>query len=153
MSTIIIRKVQPEDKTEWLRMRLALWPDQIAEKARVEMEGYFADPLTPVFVAVREDGKLGGFLEGGLRKYADGCNSSPVGYIEGWYVDEDLRNQGVGGNLVRAMEEWSRAQNCTEIASDTWLDNETSIQAHLALGYEESERLVHFRKSLNEDKG
>ena len=129
-------------------MRLALWPDNTPEEALAELDEIFADPLTPVFVAVRENGKLGGFLEGGLRKYAEGCDTSPVGYIEGWYVDEDWRGQGVGGALVQAMETWAREQGYTEMASDTWLDNENSIQAHLALGFEESERLVHFRKSL-----
>ena len=148
MSAILIRPAQADDKREWLRMRLALWPDHIAEELLAEMDIFLADPLTPTFVAVRENGSLGGFIEGGLRKYAEGCDSSPVGYLEGWFVDEDLRRQGVGGALVRAMEAWAREQGCTEMASDTWLDNETSIQAHLKLGYEESERLVHFRKPL-----
>ena len=148
MSAIFIRPAQADDKREWLRMRLALWPDNSMEAAHAEMDGYLADPSTPVFVAVRENGNLGGFLEGGLRKYAEGCDSSPVAYLEGWFVDEDLRQQGVGGLLVKAMEVWAREQGCTEIGSDTWLDNETSIQAHFALGYEESERLVHFRKTL-----
>lgn len=148
MSNAIVRRVLIEDKEEWLRMRLALWPDNTPEEALAELDEIFADPLTPVFVAVRENGKLGGFLEGGLRKYAEGCDTSPVGYIEGWYVDEDWRGQGVGGALVQAMETWAREQGYTEMASDTWLDNENSIQAHLALGFEESERLVHFRKSL-----
>jgi aminoglycoside 6'-N-acetyltransferase I len=71
-----------------------------------------------------------------------------VGYIEGWYVDDDLRREGVGGLLVRAMEAWSREQGLTEIASDTWLDNQISIAAHLRLGYVEMERLVHFAKKL-----
>lgn len=102
MSTITIRRAQPEDKTEWLRMRLTLWPDQNAEEALVEMDRFLADPLTPIFVAVRADGKLAGFLEGGLRKYAEGCDSSPVAYLEGWFVDEELRRQGVGRGLVRA---------------------------------------------------
>ena len=148
MSAIFIRPAQADDKREWLRMRLALWPDHIAEESLAEMDVFLADPLTPTFVAVRENGSLGGFLEGGLRKYAEGCDSSPVGYLEGWFVDEDLRGQGVGSALVGAMEAWAREQGCTEMASDTWLDNETSIQAHLKLGYEESERLVHFRKPL-----
>lgn len=148
MQHITIRRARLEDKAEWLRMRLALWPEQTTEEALAEMDTYLADPFTPVFVAVREDGRLGGFLEGGLRSYADGCDTTPVGYIEGWYVDKDLRKQGVGGALVRAMEDWSREHQCAEIASDTWLENEVSIQAHLALGYEERERLVHFRKKL-----
>jgi aminoglycoside 6'-N-acetyltransferase I len=151
MSTITIRRAQPADKTEWLRMRLTLWPKQNAEEALAEMDRFLADPLTPIFVAVRENGELGGFLEGGLRKYAEGCDSSPVAYLEGWFVDEDLRRQGIGRGLVRAMENWAREQSCTEIASDTWLDNTVSIQAHFVLGYEESERLIHFRKSLQRE--
>ena len=148
MSNITIRRATAEDKGEWQRMRLLLWPEEASEATMSELDEMLADPTEPVFVAVREDGKLGGFLEGGLRKYADGCDTSPVGYIEGWFVDKDLRRQGVGAQLVQAMEAWALQQGCTEMASDTWLDNEGSIQAHLTLGYEESERSVHFRKAL-----
>jgi aminoglycoside 6'-N-acetyltransferase I len=91
---------------------------------------------------------LGGFLEAGTRKYAEGCETSPVGYIEGWYVDEDLRQQGIGIRLVKTAEEWARYQGLTEMASDTWLENEVSIRTHLKLGYKEAERLVHFMKKL-----
>jgi aminoglycoside 6'-N-acetyltransferase I len=112
------------------------------------MDKMFADPLTPVFVVERADGKLGAFIEAGTRKYADGALSSPVGYLEGWYVDEDLRGQGIGKALMQAAEDWARSLGITEMASDTWLDNEISIKAHLAAGYEEVERLVHFLKTL-----
>src|SRR5512140_2964491 len=100
MIDIIIRRLRPEDKLEWLRMRYLLWPGHTEAEMLAEMDEIFsrADEQ-PVFVAVRPDGNLGGFLEGGTRKYADGCDSSPVGYLEGWYVDGDLRQQGVGGRL------------------------------------------------------
>lgn len=129
-------------------MRLALWTDGEREDLLEEMDAALANPLTPVFVVERADGKLGAFLEAGTRAFADGCWSRPVGYIEGWYVDEDLRRQGVGAMLVRAAEDWARSQGLKEMASDTWLDNDESIAAHLALGYEEAERLVHFSKDL-----
>jgi aminoglycoside 6'-N-acetyltransferase I len=148
MNEIQIRRAGTEDKPEWLRMRLALWPGTSPEKQHAEMDEFFLDPMQPVFVAVRNNGKLGGFLEAGTRKYAEGCETSPVGYIEGWYVDEDLRGQGVGRALMEAAEEWARSQGMTEMASDTWLDNETSIRAHLKLGYAEIERVVHFAKKL-----
>jgi aminoglycoside 6'-N-acetyltransferase I len=144
----IIRRATPADKPEWLRMRLLLWPFGTAEGFSEDMDGLLADPLTPVIVVERAEGRLGGFLEAGTRKYAEGGESSPVGYIEGWYVDEDLRGQGLGKALVQAAEDWARSQGLTEMGSDTWLENETSIQAHLKMGYEEAERLVHFIKKL-----
>ena len=148
MTSTPIRRATQADKQEWLRMRLLLWPYGTTEGFSREMNGLLDDPLSPVFVAARSNGKLGGFLEAGMRKYADGCESSPVGYIEGWYVDEDLRGQGIGTALIKAAEDWARSQGMTEMASDTWLENEASIQSHLKLGYEETDRLVHFAKKL-----
>ena len=101
---ILIRRVSAPDLDDWLRMRLLLWPYSDRQELLTQMQSMLNEPLEPVFVAVRPDGSLGGFLEAGLRKYADGCSTSPVGYIEGWYVDEDLRRQGVGARLVRAAE-------------------------------------------------
>ena len=66
------------------------------------MDEILADPMQPVFVVDRSKGKLGGFLEAGIRKYAEGCDTSPVGYIEGWYVDEDLRDQGIWGSADKS---------------------------------------------------
>lgn len=147
-NTITIRLATSADKPEWARMRLTLWPDENVGMSSEDMDTILADPMTPTFLAIRLDGKLGGFLEAGTRKYADGCDTGPVGYIEGWYVDPDLRNQGVGAALVQAAEDWARSLGLTEMGSDTWLDNEASIQAHLKLGYQEKERLVHFGKRL-----
>jgi aminoglycoside 6'-N-acetyltransferase I len=71
-----------------------------------------------------------------------------VGFLEGWYVAETHRRRGVGAALLRAAEDWAREQGCTEMASDTWLDNEGSQRAHEALGFEEVDRCVNYRKSL-----
>lgn len=79
---------------------------------------------------------------------AFGCESRPVGYVEGWYVDWDVRLLGIGGELVRAAEAWAVAKGCREMASDCKLDSQLSLLAHLALDYEETERLIHFRKPL-----
>jgi aminoglycoside 6'-N-acetyltransferase I len=158
MYSFTIRRARPEDRPGWLRMRLLLWPSHTVDELLAEMDQILANPdEQPVFIAFSRaetgatspaDHSPGGFLEGGTRKYADGCNTSPVGYIEGWYVDEDLRRKGAGRALIFAMEAWARENGLAEIASDTWLDNETSITAHKKLGYVEMERLVHFAKKL-----
>ncbi len=148
MSEISIRHAMHEDIPEWLRMRQALWGTSPIEDLRWGLEESLNDPKQAIFFAVRADGSPCGFLEAGMRSYGEGCETSPVGYIEGWYVDDDIRNQGVGRRLVQTAEDWARSLGMTEMASDTWLDNETSIQAHLRMGYEEMERLVHFVKKL-----
>ena len=148
MSEITVRRANASDNPEWLRMRQLLWPDEIENLSFEEMNGILADPMLPVFVAVRPDGRLGGFLEAGTRKYAEGGESSPVGYIEGWFVDPDLREHGVGRALVRAAEAWAQTNGFVEMGSDTWEDNEISIIAHKKMGYEEIERLVHFLKKF-----
>jgi aminoglycoside 6'-N-acetyltransferase I len=146
---MLIRHVTHSDQTEWLRMRSTLWLHASAEEHRAEMSEQLVDKkLFEVFVADRGNGQLAGFLEASLRRYADGCNTSPVGYIEGWYVDDDVRRQGVGAQLVTAAEQWALAQGCREMASDCEIDNDVSFRSHLAIGYAEVERLIHFRKPL-----
>lgn len=125
---------------------LALFPDA---DAHGEVQRYLKAPDNPaVFVAERTDGSLVGFIEVGTRPYAEGCETSPVAFIEAWYVAEEVRRQGVGRGFFEAAENWAREQGLSEIASDTLIDNEVSIAAHKALGYEEVERIVCFRRRL-----
>lgn len=146
-----IRRIQPADEAEWLRMRLALWPDHTPGDMLAEMSEITEDPFQPVFVVERPGGNLGGFVEVSLhREYTPGCETRPVGYIEGWYVDPDLRLQGLGGQLFKVAEDWARSQGCQEMASDCEVDNIISWKAHLALGYREAERLIHFSKALQD---
>jgi aminoglycoside 6'-N-acetyltransferase I len=105
-------------------------------------------PLT-ILVAQLESSELGGFVEVGLRSCAEGCDPSrPAGYVEGWYVAEPRRRQGIGAALLAAAEGWARQQNCREMASDAQLHNKISQQVHLALGFEEVERSVNYGKAL-----
>jgi len=143
-----IRRASAADKPEWLRMRQGLWPDAPIEYLNYDLDEILADPEQIVFVASRADGGLVAFIEASLRDYAEACETSPVGYIEAWYVDEHIRGQKLGKEMARAAEEWARQKGCEEMGSDTWLDNESSIHAHKKMGYHEVERLVHFLKRL-----
>jgi aminoglycoside 6'-N-acetyltransferase I len=143
-----IRRATPEDKPEWLRMRQGLWPEAPWDYLSLDLDELLADADAGIFVASDSQGQLIGFIEAGLRGYGEGCDTSPVGYIEAWYVDPHVRGQKLGKELVHTAEQWAREKGCTEMASDTWLENETSIAAHLKLGYWEVERLVHFVKRL-----
>lgn len=145
---IIIRRATAEDKPDWLRMRLLLWTYASPEGFEPQLDPILADPNQAVYIASLPDGRRVGFMEVGIRNHAEGCETSPIAYAEAVFVDEEVRGQGLSLRLMQAAEEWAREKGFQEIASDTWLENEASIQMHLRLGYEEMERLVHFAKKL-----
>jgi len=135
------------DDLEWLRMREGLWPEQTRRELDEDRRVFTAKPeRNVVFFARRADGRLGGFVEASLRDYAEGCETSPVGFIEGWYVDDDLRGRGVGRALVLAAEAWARELGCTEMGSDTEAENVASQAAHAALGYDARQMVSFWRK-------
>lgn len=149
---MLIRPLEAADLEPWVRLRCALWPNHSADELRGDAERILGGDPAPhlkimTFVAEDADG-LCGFIEASLRAFADGCDTSPVGYIEGWYVVADLRGEGIGAKLVRAAENWARGEGCTEMASDAHADNEGSRKAHKALGYSEKRPVVRFRKGL-----
>jgi len=147
---MLIRSLEPHDYSDWLRLRRALWPDCSEAMHDSEMEGYTNSAGTQaVFVLVREDGHLGGFVEVSVRDRVDGSVSPRVAYLEGWFVDPDLRGHGFGRGLVATAERWGIARGLTEIASDVEIANTKGLAAHEALGFRETFRLVHFLKSLN----
>jgi aminoglycoside 6'-N-acetyltransferase I len=154
MSLIRVRPANPGDLKVVGKMRHALWPESPVEHHERELVPILAGKspgIMPLVYFVAEDaaGMVVGLVEVGLRSTADGCDwARAVGYVEGWYVAESHRRRGVGAQLIAAAENWAREQGCTEMASDTQIDNVTSQEAHLRLGYEIAERSVLFRKSL-----
>jgi len=146
---MLIRPATAADKPEWLRLRHALWDDADLDDLEQELEAHVKGEMPIIaFVLERADGKLGGFLEASIRPWAEGCTAPNVGYVEGWYIDPDLRGHGQGRRLVEAAETWAIEHGCTEMGSDSYLDNLDGRAAHRALGYEERSVNVHFRKLL-----
>ena len=131
-------------------MRVALWTDEDADELAAEAAGFLRGELEePQAVLVaQDDERIVGMVELSIRRYAEGCRSDRVAYVEAWYVEEEARREGVGRALIRAAEDWGRAQGCVEMGSDGAIWNEGSIAAHMALGFEEVERIVCFRKEL-----
>jgi aminoglycoside 6'-N-acetyltransferase I len=144
---IEVRRAAGGDKETWFYMRKGIWPEAPDEYLGYDLDEILASENDAVFMAF-VDGQPAGMIEVSLRDYGEGCETSPVGYIEAWFVNHGFRRSGVAGALTGAAENWAREMGCTEMASDTWLDNEASIRAHRKQGYVEVERLVHFAKRL-----
>lgn len=117
---------------------------------RSEFEDLLASDKDRVFLAA-EDGNYIGFLHMSLRfDYVEGSSSSPVGYVEGIYVDENHRNQGVSKKLVEAGAAWAKSLGCKEMGSDTELNNHGSQAFHQRIGFREAGRIVAFIKTIDE---
>ncbi len=145
-----IRKATLTDRDEWARMRNSLWPDSLKEHL-AEIDRYFSKAeidIVQIFVLERSSGKLGGFIELNVRNYAAGSNSAKVPYVEGWYIDADIRGNGHGKQLIKKAERWALENGFDELASDAKTENSGSIAAHKALGFKEVERVVCFIKRL-----
>jgi aminoglycoside 6'-N-acetyltransferase I len=135
---------------QWLAMRRALWPDGGSEAELLrEMQRQLADPVTSVqFMAYAGERALG-FAEAAVRHDAvNGATVSPVAFLEGLYVEPEARRQGVARRLVQAVIDWAVAAGFTELASDALLENTVSHALHRALGFEEAERVVCFRRAV-----
>ena len=153
-----VRPAVPADLDAVVALACDLWPEGPPQDHEVHMQAVLDGkppstlPLT-LFVAEHDVGVVG-FLEVGLRSHADGCDPRrPVGFVEGWFVARDHRGQRVGRSLMEAAEHWASSLGCTEMASDTWIDNEPSQRAHQALGFEVVSRSINFRKSLRPGAG
>jgi aminoglycoside 6'-N-acetyltransferase I len=146
-----VRPARKRDAQAWASLRQALWPTESGVELTAQVEAFFGggDPLLQeVFLAENPEGTLLGFAELSLRSHAEDCTTSPVGFLEGWYVIPSSRRQGVGRALVAAAEEWARDQGCRELGSNTERDNLESTAAHQALGFVDAGVLRNFRKPV-----
>jgi aminoglycoside 6'-N-acetyltransferase I len=144
--------IDPANATDpsWLSLRSSLWPDGTeAEHLR-----YMADALARghcVRLAVAPDGCLLGFVEASQRvDYVNGTSTSPVAFLEGLYVAPSARRKGVARALVAEVECWAAAQGCSELSSDSPIENTTAHAAHRELGFDETERVVYFRRAVRD---
>lgn len=148
MNDATVRLIRPEDLAEWLRLRRRLWPKTPEHRQIEEASSILESEANPVFVA-DVGNELAGFVEVSMRDHVEGCETGPVGYIVGWYVEPEYRGRGIGRSLMQEAEGWAARHRCREMASDAALSNQRGQRLHAQLGYEETERRIVFRKRLD----
>lgn len=133
-------------------LALRLWPDNAYKDLKNEFKSLIDHDNQRVFLY--HDNHLDvGFAHVSLRvDYVEGTDSSPVGFLEGIYVSPDYRNQGIARELIEACEQFAKVKGCTEFASDCELTNLDSILMHEKLGFEETNRIVCFKKKIERFK-
>ncbi|MEL6319194.1 MAG: aminoglycoside 6'-N-acetyltransferase [Cyanobacteria bacterium J06626_14] len=154
-----IQVIRDPSHNDWLHMRAELWPQLSLVEHQSELEKFVTDPRFKAFIVLSSDNLSSdslsasqeciGFAEAYLRnEYVNGCETSPVVFLEGIFVRPAFRRQGIARRLCTEIERWARSQGCTEFASDVLLDNLDSQAMHVHLGFEETERVVCFKKLL-----
>jgi aminoglycoside 6'-N-acetyltransferase I len=140
--------VSNEYSNDLREMREALYSDLSPEYHDEEMALIRDSVDRDCWVAVSDDGTVLGFVEVALRNFVDGCLTSPVGYIEGIFVKPAFRGEGLGKRLVTTATAWFKDRGCTEMATDSELDNTDAQTFHVRMGFDETYRIVQFKKSI-----
>ena len=144
----MIQKAEINDLAILAELACQLWHDNTVEEMRTEFAEILAKPDAAYFLAYADENAIG-FAQCQLRyDYVEGTDSSPVGYLEGIYVAEGYRKQGIARELLFACESWAKEKECSEFASDCELDNVQSLQFHLNVGFEEANRIICFTKKI-----
>ncbi len=144
----MIRKAEIKDLPILAELACRLWPDHTVEEMHTEFAEIIAKPDAAFFLADKNETPIG-LAQCQLRyDYVEGTDSSPVGYLEGIYVADGCRKQGIARELLFACESWAKAKGCSEFASDCELDNVQSLQFHLNVGFKEANRIICFTKKI-----
>ncbi len=134
---------------DWLPLRILLWPDH-EDAHLLEMRQLLEQPHTLQLLSYNDQQQAIAMLEASIRyEYVNGTQTSPVAFLEGIYVLPEYRRSGVATILVQQVEDWAKQFSCTEFASDAAIDNTISHAMHRALGFQETERVVYFKKKIS----
>ncbi len=144
----MIKKAGKEDAFELARLAIQMWEDNEIEELAEHFIELADDEEAVCFLKCVND-KAVGFAQCQLRHdYVEGTETSPVGYMEGILVEAEYRHKGYAKELLGECEKWAKSKGCSEFASDCELENEESLRFHMAMQFEEANRVICFRKNI-----
>lgn len=144
----MIKKATINESRIWAEMAIQMWNSNTVDELQMEFAETLKDKSVVFFIKYLEDIPVG-FAQCGLRTdYVEGTETSPVGYLEGIFVKEECRKKGYAKELILACEKWAKDMGCSEFASDCELDNVDSFIFHMAMGFDEANRIICFRKDI-----
>lgn len=150
---MIIRRVDPSDKEQLIRLIGGLWKTDIRERKLKNLTPFAAykdidkeilreaeEYLTKgycTFVAEIE-GQLVGYIAGTIKTREDKILDK-AGYISNWYVNDEYRNNGVGKQLWEKLVVYFKEQKCTHLLLDIWAENTTAHETYKRMGFIEEQ--------------
>ena len=144
----MVKRAAAKNLADAAALGVRLWPGNTREEMEAEFSQLLSREDAQIFLKFAQNRPVG-FAQCQLRRdYVEGTSTSPVGYLEGIFVEEAWRGQGIAKELLAECEAWAREQGCAEFASDCELDNTGSLRFHLAMGFGEANRIICFTKKL-----
>lgn len=144
----MINKATKEDAITLAELAIQMWEDNVLEELAEEFAELVSSEDAACFIKYVGKEPVG-FAQCQLRRdYVEGTETSPVGYLEGIFVAEEFRHAGFAKELLGECENWAKKKGCTEFASDCELENTDSFKFHMAMGFEEANRVICFKKNI-----
>lgn len=144
----MIKKAEIGNIEEIANLAIKMWTDNTVQDLIDEFSDLVIKEDVQFFLKYHQD-KPVGFAQCQLRyDYVEGTDTSPVGYLEGIFIEEEYRHSGYAKELLSECEKWAKEKGCKEFASDCEIDNDSSFGFHMALGFEEANRIICFTKRL-----
>lgn len=144
----MIRRATVQDCGAVSALALRLWPEHTPQELDNEFSSILASISSAVFLYFVQSEPVA-FAQCQLRHdYVESTQSSPIGYLEGIFVAQDHRRQGIATALLMRCEQWAKSRGCKEFASDCELENADSLRFHLRAGFSEVNRIICFVKKL-----
>lgn len=144
----MIKLASKEDALTLAELAIQMWEDNTVEELAEEFAELVSGENAVCYILYEDENPVG-FAQCQLRfDYVEGTETSPVGYLEGIFIREEHRHKGYAKDLLQACEKWAREMGCREFASDCELDNVGSLKFHLAMGFQEANRVICFTKGL-----
>lgn len=144
----MIKQATQKEAMSLAKLAIQMWEDNEIEELAEHFERLAANEEAACFLKYVGDTAVG-FAQCQLRHdYVEGTETSPVGYLEGILVEEAYRYKGYAKELLGACEKWAKNKGCSEFASDCELENEESLRFHVAMQFEEANRVICFKKNI-----
>jgi aminoglycoside 6'-N-acetyltransferase I len=144
----MIVKATSKDSLALAKMAIKMWSEHSLDELAKEFEDTIDCEESAIFMLM-VDNQAVGFAQCQLRHdYVEGTDTSPVGYLEGIFLEQEFRHRGHAKKLLAQCEEWAKNKGCTEFASDCESDNDESLKFHINMGFTEVNRIICFKKQL-----
>ena len=146
---VLIRKMSEADSSNWANMRFKVWDSLSIDEHLGDIKKLLEGGIKRTgYMAIINDKQPAGFAEVCIREYANGCTAQPVPFLEGIWITPKHRHSGIGRAFIEKITADLITQGFCELCSDAHIKNTKSHRAHENWGFDETDRVVYFRKSL-----